>query len=326
MVIDLYLAPLGAGRGHLHRNKRATSSFDRSKKMGRSSKQKLERSLDQASSRAGGSHLTQEARGRTLDRLQDVLQEKGYQNLSSADQLAGRHLKGYVEQRKEDGISPRTLANEMAHIRSVCRPEIANAANLTNKALGIESASREGTKTAVDRQELAAWVDRATELGRDGIAVGYEVSRELGLRKEETIMANADQLRQWSAQLDRGDRVTVWKGTKGGKARDAFVPNKERAQEVLSRAAAIAEAQGGYLVTQKSGEAVRSLKQADSIIKSFNHRNAIEMHRTRYSYARECYQHYREQGYSHRDACALTGVDLGHGDGRGTYVERVYML
>ena len=33
---------------------------------------------------------------------------------------------------------------------------------------------------------------------------------------------------------------------------------------------------------------------------------------------------YEAQGFSHKDALAQTSQDLGHGDGRGRYIEQVY--
>ncbi|EIQ7941507.1 DNA-binding protein, partial [Salmonella enterica subsp. enterica serovar Typhimurium] len=34
--------------------------------------------------------------------------------------------------------------------------------------------------------------------------------------------------------------------------------------------------------------------------------------------------YYEEQGLSHKEALAVTSTDLGHGDGRGIYIEQVY--
>ncbi|EAN4952917.1 DNA-binding protein, partial [Salmonella enterica] len=35
-------------------------------------------------------------------------------------------------------------------------------------------------------------------------------------------------------------------------------------------------------------------------------------------------RYYEEQGLSHKEALAVTSTDLGHGDGRGIYIEQVY--
>jgi len=47
-------------------------------------------------------------------------------------------------------------------------------------------------------------------------------------------------------------------------------------------------------------------------------------HSLRYAWAQEAIQHYRQQGFSQKEARALVSTDLGHGDGRGRYIEHVY--
>lgn len=293
--------------------------------MGRAASAQFARSADRASARAGGAHLTREARDRTLDRLQERLEEEGYTNLQDVEQLALRHIEAYIESRIEDGVSVRTLQNEMSHIRAVMIPVRAQAPEYSNKALGIAGGSRIGRRTAVTADELKAWTGKAQELGREGIAVALDVSRELGLRAQEVIRANADQLRTWSREAAEVGRVTVVHGTKGGRVRDTTVPDPGRTVAVLERAAAIAEAQGGHLIARADGSPAESLKSAITIYRSYNDRHGIDAHRCRYAYARELYQHYRDQGHSHREACSRVAMDLGHGDGRGRYVASVYL-
>lgn len=44
----------------------------------------------------------------------------------------------------------------------------------------------------------------------------------------------------------------------------------------------------------------------------------------RYAWAQDAIRHYLAQGFSDKEALALTSMDLGHGDGRGRYVVQVY--
>lgn len=293
--------------------------------MAKAASAQFSRSADQATARAGGSHLTREARDRTLDRFQSRIEKAGYNQVRSVDEIAGRHIRAYIESRIKDGVSPRTMQNEMSHIRAVVRDVIAHDPSLTNKSLGIDGGSRIGTKTAVTADELKSWTDKARELGRDGVACALEVSRELGLRSQEVIRADAEQLRIWAREVSEASRVTVIHGTKGGRVRDATVPNPGRALPALERAAAIAEDQGGYLITSANGAAAGSLESATVIYRSYAERHGIETHRCRYAYARQVYQGYRDKGYSHRESCSRLAVDLGHGDGRGRYVDSVYL-
>ncbi|MFN7050350.1 DNA-binding protein, partial [Proteus mirabilis] len=47
-------------------------------------------------------------------------------------------------------------------------------------------------------------------------------------------------------------------------------------------------------------------------------------HGLRYAYAQDVEKYYLSQGVSPKEAYALTSMDLGHGDGRGDYIKRVY--
>lgn len=47
-------------------------------------------------------------------------------------------------------------------------------------------------------------------------------------------------------------------------------------------------------------------------------------HSLRYAWAQDAIRYYEEQGLSHKEALAATSTDLGHGDGRGRYIEQVY--
>ena len=47
-------------------------------------------------------------------------------------------------------------------------------------------------------------------------------------------------------------------------------------------------------------------------------------HALRYAYACEMLVLYTKEGFSQAEAEAQTSIDLGHGDGRGRYVRKVY--
>ena len=290
----------------------------------RSTSSQFARSAIQASARVGGAHLTRQARERTLARLQEMLSGK-YNNLRSVDQLSAKHIREYVQFRENDNVSKRTLQNELSHIRAVMDPNRAQAVEMSNKTLGINGGSRIGSKTAASAEEVHAWREKAESLGRDGIAAGLELQRELGLRSQELVRANAEQLRIWIREASMHGRVTVVHGTKGGKVRAATVPDASRAVPALVRAAAVAEAQGGYLIARADGNPAKNLESATTIYRSYCNRHEIETHRCRYAYAREVYGQYREAGLSDREACSRLGVDLGHGDRRGRYVRSVYL-
>lgn len=51
---------------------------------------------------------------------------------------------------------------------------------------------------------------------------------------------------------------------------------------------------------------------------------AYSPHLLRYAWAQDAIRHYLSQGFSKKEAPAMTTMGLGHGDGRGRYVAQVY--
>ncbi|NBL92043.1 hypothetical protein GWI59_16975 [Proteus sp. G2673] len=85
------------------------------------------------------------------------------------------HIELHIKSRQEEGISKRTLQNEMAGIRSILavagrtKPASPQHEKLSNHALGLSNASRDGTKVAIserstkgrsrtDRSSVQCWV------------------------------------------------------------------------------------------------------------------------------------------------------------------------
>ncbi|KNM79714.1 hypothetical protein AEV02_04245 [Salmonella enterica subsp. enterica serovar Kentucky] len=48
-------------------------------------------------------------------------------------------------------------------------------------------------------------------------------------------------------------------------------------------------------------------------------------HSLRYAWAQDAIRYNEEQGLSNKETLAVTSTDLGHGDGRGRYIEQVYI-
>lgn len=84
-----------------------------------------------------------------------------------ADQIGGRHLKAFVAARLRDGISARTLANQMSHLRAVLehtgKSGLARNPEFSNRALGIGQGSRIGTKAVLSDRSLSAFRERMAE-------------------------------------------------------------------------------------------------------------------------------------------------------------------
>ncbi len=285
--------------------------------------------LQGAISKMGGAHLTEEARERTALKFADVMFERGFTHLAKVEDIGGKHLRLYANVRREQNAGTRTLQNELAHLRCMIRKagraQVADAPELSNKALGISGGSRIGTKSALTDAELERVCALANELRRPGLAMVLTLERRLGLRGAEALHAKDDTLARWRMELKRDGRIHVISGTKGGRARFVNIRNVDAALSAIEEAFVIAKAQRGFLVVRSNGEPAGGLKQARSIYHSWVRRAGIQPHAARYAFAKEQLDAYKASGYGEREALVAVSHDLGHGDGRGRWVRSVYM-
>lgn len=280
--------------------------------------------VEKISDRMGGSTLTQEARENTLMHVSDTLKEDGIQ-VARLDDLKTRHIERYVEIQLERGISDRTLQNRMSHLRTslrgIGRIDLANGERLSCKALGIDGANRDGTHRALSAQEFEAVLEAAKN--RDaGFGACVAMQRELGLRAREAVMS-VKSLESWKQALERGHPIRVFHGTKGGHGRDTMPVNRERALEAVKTALEATSSKEGNLIKSDS------LKGAMRAFGRFCHDVGLKgvnaSHCLRYGYAQERFEQLLNRLGDRREALAATSVELGHGDGRGTYIAQVYL-
>ncbi|MFD1261643.1 integrase domain-containing protein [Entomomonas asaccharolytica] len=288
---------------------------------------KIKRTLQQLARQAKGSFKTVHDREVIVKRLADYLQANNIQ-IKHIDHIKTKHIEGYIQSRQEQAISKRTLQNEMSAIRKTLtqagREKLANSERLSNQSLNIHNTSRQGTKTAITDEQFYEIVKTSIEKDQLGIAACLQLSRYLGLRGEEAVQS-IQSLKTWQKAISQGkDTVTVVYGTKGGRPRQTRIINQDKVKQAVDYAINIANQQNGKLIDKPS------LKQAMTYWR--NHtaalglRGTISPHSLRYAYAHDGMQHYQEQGYSEKEALAMVSMDLGHGDGRGRYVKRVYAL
>ncbi|ECC0514288.1 DNA-binding protein, partial [Salmonella enterica] len=216
----------------------------------------LKRELVVLAREGKGSFKTVSDRSKIVERLSHRLLDLNVQ-IRSAQQLKVRHIELYIESRKAEGISKRTLQNEMAGIRTILslagKTKMADPKyeRLSNKALGISGDSRMGTKLAIsdERYREALALIKAKD---EGVAATMQLSRYLGLRNEEAVQA-AKSIKTWKQAILRGDeRVRVIFGTKGGRARDTRVVDKEKVLSAINEAILCAEKNNGKLIDMPS--------------------------------------------------------------------------
>lgn len=294
-----------------------------------SRKTELQADLQRIGYQLGGSHLTRQARSATFRTFAGVMGELGF-GIQAAQQIGGRHLAAFTQQRRAQGIKGRTSANEMSHLRAVLarvgKQGLADNPGYSNKALGIERGSRLGTKQPLSDSAILAFQQRMVQLGRPCIGYILELQRAFGLREAEAIRAGtAETLSRWQRELQDRGRITVIQGTKGGRKREVHPPDTRRATDALQGAlTALRASDQPYLLAYADGTATVGLKQALKVYTNLCSREALKSHSARYAFARERMQTYQLQGCSEREARAATSLDLGHGDGRGRYVASVY--
>lgn len=279
--------------------------------------------IQKISSKLGGSTLTKIARNHSLQHLRDTLKKAG--RVSSLDKIAAKDIRHYVESQKGN-ISIRTLQNRLAHIRTalvqIGRGQLARSEHLQNSSLGISGANRDGTHRAFNPQEYANVLEQANTLNHPGFVAALELQRELGLRAREAIQC-VDSLKGWERALERGNRVHIVHGTKGGRARDTAANDTQRALGAVKKAIEAAKTTNGRLIPSSTLEGAARAYQR--LCSSIGMTGEHASHALRCSYAQERYQQNLEATGSRKEALALTSLDLGHGDGRGTYVAQVYL-
>lgn len=273
-----------------------------------------------AAREAGGSFETCKARQQMVGQLADFLQKQNIQIRHVAD-LKPKHVIGWISAAKTAGVADRTLQNRLTAIKSVLRAVGLDrrAASMSTADLGISGASREGSRRAISEAELA---ERAANIKDAGIKSVLDLMRSCGLRQLEGIRAERDTLERWQRELGGSGRITVLAGTKGGRPRSTLVPDRERAREAVNRALAVAKARAGRLIDRP--DLKKALNAFNNATRAAGFTGELSPHSLRYAFACESIDRYREAGLSQREALQATSLDLGHGDGRGRWVDHVY--
>lgn len=271
---------------------------------------------------AGGSHKTVHDRIKLAQRFCERLVLAQNVQIRRVEQLKARYIEGYVRERLAQGITKRSLQNEMAAVRSKAgRDRLAQSERLNNRSLGLSGASRNGTKQAITPEHYRDVLEPAR--AKDpGMAAALELSRLMGLRSQEAVHS-VQSLKTWRQALDRGDtRLTVVFGTKGGRPRETIILDAVAVRKGLDNALAVAEDRHGRLIDKPDLKS--AMKYWHSQVSRLGLTGAYSPHSLRYAWAQDAIRHYLAQGFCEKEALAMTAMDLGHGDGRGRYVAQVY--
>jgi site-specific recombinase XerC len=284
----------------------------------------IKNELQKLANRAGGAFKTVSDRESMAGRIADALKAANIQ-ISSIEHLKSKHIESYIQGRLQDGIGKRTLQNEMSSMRGILREAgrdtLADSERISNKSLGIDNASRNGTHLAMPNDMYNSLVERL-ELTDKDVCACAQIERYLGLRGEEAVQADKS-LATWEKQLAKGDVIRVIYGTKGGRPRDTRVVDIEKAREAVRNAQERTKVNGGRIIDKPDLQS--AMDRHSYIMRTHGCKGEHSPHALRYAFACDRVEAYKSQGFSLKESLAMTSMDLGHGDGRGRYIAQVYL-
>lgn len=267
---------------------------------------------------------TNRGRKQSLARLASFLWQRGYQ-LHRTSQLKEKHIMAWVEEMKARGCSKRTVANNMAHVRTALegikrRPF---ADKLSNASLDVSRSSRMGAKEPMSAERFAVFLSAVASLDT-GVAMVLELQLQFGLRAEEGVRS-VKSLPDWERTLLNtlsDGFVTILYGTKGGRTRRSPPLDRQQALDLVQRAMRLAKTRGGKLVLKP--DLAKAMNRYHYVVGKAGLRGKDAPHSLRYSYTHTHLSQLAETGVSTDEAAAAVSTWLGHGDGRGTWVRSVY--
>lgn len=284
----------------------------------------LQQQLTNNARQASGAHKTVHHRQMMMKRFGQYLKDNNIQ-IHDISQIKVSYIEGYIQTRLSQGISKRTLQNEMSAIRQTLRAadrnKLADHPRLSNPALGLSGASRKGTKVAISQAQYQAIHEEALQKS-PALAATLNIAVILGLRGEEAVQS-CQSMKTWQKALLQGKTTLhVVFGTKGGRPRDVRIINPQKTLQAVNNALAIMSQQSGKLIDKPN------LKKAMNYWRNSTYRlgltGQIAPHSLRYAFTQEQVGQYLKQSYSEQEALAKVSIDLGHGDGRGRFIKLVY--
>ncbi|PVZ80630.1 DNA-binding protein [Serratia sp. S1B] len=295
------------------------------KTLSRANKQ-LSKQLITLARKSGGSFKTVADRARIASRLAERMLKLNIQ-IRDVSNIKTNHVEIYIKSRQSENISKRTMQNEMAAIRAILttagRTKLAdpNHSRLSNSALGLSESNRDGSKIAISDDRYHAALVHIREKD-EGVAAAMQLARYLGLRTEEAVQS-AKSLKTWRQTLNKGEeRLRIVFGTKGGRPRETTVVNRDAVIKAVDEAINYADSHGGKLIDKPTLHS--AIDRYRNTLKDAGLTGKESPHSLRYAYAREATDYHMQHGLSRKEAEAMVSMDLGHGDGRGHYVARVY--
>ncbi|MBX9816992.1 MAG: integrase domain-containing protein [Burkholderiaceae bacterium] len=279
-----------------------------------------------------GGFGTRQRAGATWRALNKFVEAKRWKDINPTT-LTTKQIRAFVEHRLEQGVSARSIQNEVSHIRRACvgvGRDIGDLKDVKNNwsgtRLAVPVGSRIGGKRAIDPERLALALAQVPP----DVAVALRLSEALGLRRQEAVMAGQE-LREWGRLLEQAQQaghgvfLPVRCGTKGGRPRHLLVPLERLAavQAVVQQAQGQAAQQQGRVIAAE--DLKKALKRVSNACTRAGLVREDSNHGIRRLFAHKQVVYYLQSGLSREEALARLSNDLGHGDGRGRWVENNYL-
>jgi site-specific recombinase XerD len=270
----------------------------------------------------GGGQGTINARIGTMKRFVKFLRKHNI-NIIKVVHIKAKYIYDYIQSRKH--LSVLTLANEMSNFRTVLklagRAQVIEQNDLENADLGISGGSRIGKKLPCPEAVFQQFFNKSCKKDL-GFAACLLLCFYLGLRREESIQS-VKSINTWLRKLSNGhSKITVIFGTKNGKQRDVMIFNMDMSIKSLKFAKSVMKRRKGLLIDKPNLK--KALTYFSNTARAIGLKGQLSAHSLRYAFAENNLKNYRMQGFTKKEAEAMTSMDLGHGDGRGRWVTMVY--
>jgi len=286
-------------------------------------KMSLAKNAKELAKAAGGSHSTIDARTRIIMQLVHNLRFEQNVQIRTISQLREKNIENWLRSGKEKGLSPRTLQNRLTAVRSVLvqaeRYDTLSRLENTAKKVGFAGASRDGVRKPPSVEQLNRMLD---SVNHEGVRICLQMMNEFGLRQKEAIMSAAS-LDKWLRDItnDRHGRFMLVQGSKGGRPREIWPNDAQRAVALVSKAIDFCRSNGGKLV---EGDLKQALGRFNRQAASAGFKGLNSPHSLRYAFAQRTIARLMQLGWDKRLALSFTSQVLGHGDGRGRWIDQVY--
>ncbi len=286
-------------------------------------KMSLAKNAKELAKAAGGSHSTIDARTRIIMQLVHNLRFEQNVQIRTISQLREKNIENWLRSGKEKGLSPRTLQNRLTAVRAVLaqaeRYDTLSRLQNTAKKVGFAGASRDGVRKPPSDDQLNRLLGN---VNHQGVRICLEMMNEFGLRQKEAVMSAAS-LDKWLKDIinDRHGRFQLIQGSKGGRPREIWPNDPRRAAALVSKAIEFCRSNGGKLV---EGDLKQALGRFNRQAANAGFKGLCSPHSLRYAFAQRTVARLLKDGWDKRLALSFTSQVLGHGDGRGRWVDQVY--